>query len=1409
MEELELSPNDSQRPGFATDMPQFQRKSIPFICRGMNLTGAPEDVPDGQFRLLYNVRYYNEGLIDSRPGVNAIGTVPGGNYIHSGFALLDLDPNSTGGNLRILGADTGLYSTALTMAPGAPSFIEGGFSGNPLSMVPFRPEGSPVSWLYVADSAKMRKVSASSVSAGIPIPYQIGIPQINFAPQVLGLPAGDLTGDYSWLFVLRHAITGSQSSPGPATYTPETLAAQKAFIANPNLAGYSADFIWDLYRFGGAANQWQLVASMPNGPTGFSDNLSDADALASTTLLTDAASIPHQPWVTPDVPRNGTCTTAAATALDGSAVGAGGEFNTKWLNGTTIVINNVACTIRRVVSAALLYVEEDLGVLVNVVWRVDSALQYGQPLPHMWGPFGAGQFGAYMFGCGDPVQSGVLYWTNGNDPDSMSAVNTLEITSPSEPLQNGCIYNGRCYVWSTQRMFVVTPDLVNAGQFVAQVIPGARGLWAKWALAVGDYMYFRSVDGIFKSDGSTCVSITDRDLYPLFPHDSQPPVNTGVYDPDDSDGSGNYSFIVYPPYDGYGQYQRLTYSNGILYYDYRTYAGHSLCLVCDTKVMQGGWSLDSYITATNNFPVGRWMEHWYSAATSVDRLSYMIFGFNTILCIFDGQTDLGAPIISKLQTRAEALGDLRGQKLIGDAILECNPVGVSGIKATVIGSFNAITLGSGVVSSGGGRTYTIIDVNAGLGTLDRSVGMHVAWSTDTSSVELYGWEPSYVPKPEITNKRATDWDDDGTQGAKYLKGCVIHANVSVSSATDLAIGAATNKVSSATITFVAAHVGSIIQITDGTGWTTGTFYIESVAAGVATLDRSPAALGTVGGSFSLAGSRTVQVQYDSGSIAGTITLAAPGESELPYSFTPVVAHMMRLVPTDSSACQLFKVQWIWDQYPEYLTLTEDYYLDKWPSGKYIRGVVLEGDTMGATVVMNVQYDGTTSATTLSVTQSGKTMSTYAFATPFLANEVRIVPTGRWRRHSIRWIFDEYPDFAQLITPWTDGGFSGVKYLRAVRLKVDTAGANLSVALQGDGGSTLYTITGVVASGQKTLVFALNAPVPAYLLRLVPNGTWRFWSAEYIYDQYPDLVGARTSWEDGGVMKPKYFRGVNLRADTNNVSIPVIVETDEGTFTYTIPAVQHNGQAEKNYPFSTPFIAYMVRLCPQGAARIWPTGWIYDVYPDLSTQQTGWTDLGYIGAKFLQGVELTADTSNIAQQFRIDYDEGAVVTTTPTTAFNGQVTKPFSWDPVIVHNVRVVPLGNARVFEDRTRWIWEPAPDLAKIWQTQETTFDIPGFTWLRDCLIAYVSTDTVNLAVVTDGVTTNYTLPSTGGAYAKAYFVLAAHKGHARYFKLTSDYGFRLYQKDCEVRVKAWGAPGPFMVRNPFGDVSRVTGATI
>jgi len=68
--------------------------------------------------------------------------------------------------------------------------------------------------------------------------------------------------------------------------------------------------------------------------------------------------------------------------------------------------------------------------------------------------------------------------------------------------------------------------------------------------------------------------------------------------------------------------------------------------------------------------------------------------------------------------------------------------------------------------------------------------------------------------------------------------------------TDLAVdGALNTKVTSASYNFVAADVGSWIDVTAGSGWTTGRYVIVSVASNAATLSSSPAAVSTTGGTY--------------------------------------------------------------------------------------------------------------------------------------------------------------------------------------------------------------------------------------------------------------------------------------------------------------------------------------------------------------------------------------------------------------------------------------------------------------------------------------------------------------------------------------------------------------------------------
>lgn len=70
---------------------------------------------------------------------------------------------------------------------------------------------------------------------------------------------------------------------------------------------------------------------------------------------------------------------------------------------------------------------------------------------------------------------------------------------------------------------------------------------------------------------------------------------------------------------------------------------------------------------------------------------------------------------------------------------------------------------------------------------------------------------------------------------------------------DLVIGATTTQLTSATTPFTSAHVGNNVQITGGTGFTTGVYNVRSVSGSTATMDRAVGTAASTGGTGNLGG----------------------------------------------------------------------------------------------------------------------------------------------------------------------------------------------------------------------------------------------------------------------------------------------------------------------------------------------------------------------------------------------------------------------------------------------------------------------------------------------------------------------------------------------------------------------------
>lgn len=91
------------------------------------------------------------------------------------------------------------------------------------------------------------------------------------------------------------------------------------------------------------------------------------------------------------------------------------------------------------------------------------------------------------------------------------------------------------------------------------------------------------------------------------------------------------------------------------------------------------------------------------------------------------------------------------------------------------------------------------------------------------------------------------------------------------------------------------------------------------------------------------------------------------------------------------------------------------------------------------------------------------------------------------------------------------------------------------------------------------------------------------------------------------------------------------------------------------------------------------------------------------------------------------------------------------------------------------------------WELPSTSMGMEGWFHLRDGYIMLRSTAPVTLTINPRGGTIQtFVLPSTGGLKQKMYFQMAANKAKNFSFALDSSAVFRVYQQECEIRIKQW-----------------------
>jgi hypothetical protein len=698
----------------------------------------------------------------------------------------------------------------------------------------------------------------------------------------------------------RSSLTGARSTPGPATRAGVLPRRGSVSVTTVASTDTQVDLI-DIERFGGTLSDWHYVGTIPNGTGPFIDTQSDTAIAANPPLEIDTL----LPFPSIDIPRSGVCTIVGTSVTRTSGTD---TFNTSWAPGTPIKINGIVYTLYgQPSSTTRLQVVESGNSQAGVTFYVDEPVLLGQPLPCAWGPSNG-----FNFAVGDPRQPGVVRFTKGNDPDSAPEHYFVELTTPSDPLMNGVLYDGRSLVASTSRWFDLRPSGDIDNPIVSQELAIDRGLFASWAICVGGgRVWFLSDDGIYWTAGSGSTSITFKDLRPLFPHDDQPAIAVNGFLPPD--------FTV-------TEKLRLSWAASWLFFDYQDTAGNLRTLSYDT-VLEAWWP-DSFAK-----PV---QLHYGDEGESL--ASLLLCSNNGKVYTFGGTSDAGTAIAGHFRTASMDYGDPRTRKLFGDLYLDAD---TKSISITVTPGFNNYTtLLTPIVLNTPTRQENPFDLLTGLGQLARDIALDFVWSSTTATPLFYEWECSVVNKPETSLKRATDWDDGGIPNSKYIRAVLIEADTlgiertvtilkdgGVDSGNTLSVNNNGQELLPYPLIPFNSHLMRVYP-TDADQWQLFrvTFiydpYPENAAiTGKWTDCGYPGAKWMQGVRLradTSGGPVDVQIQGDGGVLQTTIRATHRGQEIVPYSWRPpFIAHLVRTKPLgDAAIWDVPDTDWVYEPMPE-------------------------------------------------------------------------------------------------------------------------------------------------------------------------------------------------------------------------------------------------------------------------------------------------------------------------------------------------------------------------------------------------------------------------------------------------------------------------------------------------------------
>lgn len=254
-------------------MSDYSSTTFRAVQLGLQIRDANDKVSEGFWTRLSNVRSTQEALLTTREGLVAEDTNDPFGRFHSIRRLSAL--------VRVWGVGPRLHRDSFGTYLNPVTGLEfTGFSGNPLSLVPFQGTDSRVPWMFVGDTATLRKAGAAADNEF----FQWGIDPPTVAVTAAAFGIGNLNSSvagaipYEWRYTYYSSTTGAESNPSPAMAFPIDVVNQQAGLTGAASLDPQVDQLrW--YRRGGTltdANYRLIGISLNTAVPAFDDNFADS-----------------------------------------------------------------------------------------------------------------------------------------------------------------------------------------------------------------------------------------------------------------------------------------------------------------------------------------------------------------------------------------------------------------------------------------------------------------------------------------------------------------------------------------------------------------------------------------------------------------------------------------------------------------------------------------------------------------------------------------------------------------------------------------------------------------------------------------------------------------------------------------------------------------------------------------------------------------------------------------------------------------------------------------------------------------------------------------------------------------------------------------------------------------------------